>query len=54
MAYVCARELGEGRRALELIRELRDNEGNGVRAIADGSLGCIRAVRGEPGRPVGT
>jgi DNA-binding CsgD family transcriptional regulator len=49
MAYVL-RELGEWPRTIELSRELiTENEGNGVRAIADGSLGYIRAIRGELG-----
>jgi ATP/maltotriose-dependent transcriptional regulator MalT len=49
MAYVL-RELGEWPRTIELSRELiADNEGNGVRAIADGALGYIRAIRGELG-----
>jgi DNA-binding NarL/FixJ family response regulator len=49
MAYVL-RELGEWPRTIELSRELiAANEGNGVRAIADGALGYIRAIRGELG-----
>jgi tetratricopeptide (TPR) repeat protein len=49
MAYVL-RELGEWPQTIELSRELiAENEGNGVRAIADGSLGYIRAIRGELG-----
>jgi ATP/maltotriose-dependent transcriptional regulator MalT len=49
MAYVL-RELGEWPRTIELSRELiAENEGNGVRAIADGALGYIRAIRGELG-----
>ena len=49
MAYVL-RELGEWPRTIELSRELITvNEGNGVRAIADGSLGYIRGIRGELG-----
>jgi DNA-binding NarL/FixJ family response regulator len=49
MAYVL-RELGEWPRTIELSRELiAVNEGNGVRAIADGALGYIRAIRGELG-----
>jgi predicted ATPase/DNA-binding CsgD family transcriptional regulator len=49
MAYVL-RELGEWPRTVELCRELiAGNEGNGVRAIGDGSQGFIRALRGELG-----
>ena len=49
LAYVL-RELGEWPRSLEICRELIDeHEGDGVRAVADGVLGYIRAVRGELG-----
>ncbi len=49
MAYVL-RELGEWPRALEICRELIEtHEGNGIRVIADGVLGYVRAVRGELG-----
>ena len=49
MAYVL-RELGEWPRALELCRELiAEHEGNGIRSIADGSVGYVRALRGEIG-----
>jgi ATP/maltotriose-dependent transcriptional regulator MalT len=49
MAYVL-RELGEWPRTIEICRELIDShEADGVRTIADGSLGYIRGVRGELG-----
>jgi DNA-binding NarL/FixJ family response regulator len=49
LAYV-VRELGEWKRATELAKELIEtNEGNGVRAIGDGVLGYVRAMRGELG-----
>ena len=49
MAYVL-RELGEWPRAVEISRELiGEHEGNGVRTIADGALGFVRAFRGELG-----
>ena len=49
MAYVL-RELGEWPRTLELCRELiGEHEGDGVRTIADGSIGFVRALRGEIG-----
>jgi DNA-binding CsgD family transcriptional regulator len=49
MAYVL-RELGEWPRTIEICRELIDtHEADGVRTIADGSLGFIRALRGELG-----
>ena len=49
LAYVL-RELGEWPRTLELSRELIDShEGDGARAVADGVLGFVRAMRGELG-----
>jgi DNA-binding CsgD family transcriptional regulator/type II secretory pathway predicted ATPase ExeA len=49
MAYVL-RELGEWPRTIEICRELIDtHEADGVRTIADGSLGFIRGLRGELG-----
>ena len=49
MAYVL-RELGEWPRTVEICRELlAEHEGNGVRTIADGSLGFVRGLRGELG-----
>ena len=49
MAYVL-RELGEWPRALALSRELiAAHDGDGIRAIADGTLGFVRGLRGELG-----
>ena len=49
LAYVL-RELGEWRQTSDLCKELvAVHEGNGVRAIADGVQGFIRAFRGELG-----
>jgi ATP/maltotriose-dependent transcriptional regulator MalT len=49
MAYVL-RELGEWPRTIEICRELIDtHEADGVRTIADGMYGGIRALRGELG-----
>jgi DNA-binding CsgD family transcriptional regulator len=49
MAYVL-RELGDWPQTVELCRELiATHEGDGIRAIADGTLGYIRGLRGELG-----
>jgi DNA-binding NarL/FixJ family response regulator/tetratricopeptide (TPR) repeat protein len=49
LAYV-VRELGEWKRASELSQELiSTHEGDGVRTVAEGVLGYVRALRGELG-----
>ncbi|HEX3294138.1 MAG TPA: AAA family ATPase [Solirubrobacterales bacterium] len=50
LAYV-VRELGEWKRASELSQELiAAHEGDGVRTVAEGVFGYVRAFRGELGR----
>ena len=49
LAYV-VRELGEWKRASDLSQELiGEHEGDGVRAVAEGVIGYVRALRGELG-----